>query len=260
MRLWIIPVLLLLVIGCDALPKREYKSAEKKWVKGDYLGALKGFEKIVEDHPESSVADDAYYWIGQIYYLHLREPRKALESFSIVVTKYPGSPYLIGAQEKIAEIQEKELTDYRQAIVEYQKLADISFDQEVIKRAYYKIGEVYFKMGDYEQARTEWDVFVKKYPKGSQTEEALFRIASTYFIEGRHREAINAYKVFLDTFPQSELALKARFDIASSWEEEGNLEKALEGFKEIEDLYPNKDAVRIKIRAIEERISLSADR
>jgi len=53
------------------------------------------------------------------------------------------------------------------------------------------------------------------------------------------------------------LALQAQFDIASSWEEEGNLEKALEGFKEIEHLYPNRDAVRIKIKAIEERMKLN---
>ena len=59
------------------------------WTDGDYKGALREYEKIIEDYPKSTVADDAYYWQGLTYYLSLNNTEAALNSFQTLVNKYP---------------------------------------------------------------------------------------------------------------------------------------------------------------------------
>ena len=41
-----IPLIIIIILfGCDAIPKRHFESAEKMWTDGDYKGALREYEK-----------------------------------------------------------------------------------------------------------------------------------------------------------------------------------------------------------------------
>jgi tol-pal system protein YbgF len=65
-----------------------YQSAKQAFDQGDSEAARKGFEEFIKRYPNSKNADNAQFWIGEIYY---REKwyEKAILEYQNVIEKYP---------------------------------------------------------------------------------------------------------------------------------------------------------------------------
>lgn len=65
-----------------------YRSAKQAFDLGDSEAARKGFEEFISRYPNSKNADNAQFWIGEIYY---REKwyEKAILEYQNVIEKYP---------------------------------------------------------------------------------------------------------------------------------------------------------------------------
>ena len=57
---------------------------------GDYVKASRGFRDFLQQYPDSNLAPNAYYWLGESYYATSNYP-VALEAFQRLVTRYPQS-------------------------------------------------------------------------------------------------------------------------------------------------------------------------
>mgnify|MGYP001275061637 CR=1 FL=1 len=53
-----------------------------------YLDAVTEFQTLINDFPDSELADDSQYNIGLCYFT-MNNFQKAIESFELVITKYP---------------------------------------------------------------------------------------------------------------------------------------------------------------------------
>ena len=65
-----------------------YRSAKQAFDQGDSEAARKGFQEFIKRYPKSKNADNAQFWIGEIYY---REKwyEKAILEYQNVIEKYP---------------------------------------------------------------------------------------------------------------------------------------------------------------------------
>jgi tol-pal system protein YbgF len=72
------------------MPTEAYNLAYNDYIKGNYDLALVGFQNYIAQFPDTSLSPDAHYWIGQIHYTR-KDYRKAIETFDLVVQKYPKS-------------------------------------------------------------------------------------------------------------------------------------------------------------------------
>ncbi len=65
-----------------------YRSAKQAFDQGDSEAARKGFQDFIKRYPNSKNADNAQFWIGEIYY---REKwyEKAILEYQNVIEKYP---------------------------------------------------------------------------------------------------------------------------------------------------------------------------
>ena len=65
-----------------------YTSAKQAFDRGDFETARKGFNQIITEYPKSEHADNAQFWIGEIYY---REKwyEKAILEYQKVIENYP---------------------------------------------------------------------------------------------------------------------------------------------------------------------------
>lgn len=80
--------------------RRIYENARAEYVNGQFQRAITKFTKFVEEHPESEFCGNAYYWKGESYYA-MSEWKQALKEFQTVATDYPNSWKEIDAQLKI---------------------------------------------------------------------------------------------------------------------------------------------------------------
>jgi len=71
-------------------PDALYNAAYADFSKGNYVLAIGGFEEYAERFPETALADNALYWVGECYYSQGSFDR-AIESFDRMLERYPES-------------------------------------------------------------------------------------------------------------------------------------------------------------------------
>jgi TolA-binding protein len=249
-------VLASLLSGCEIFDKQartDYDQATKRWYAGDYQTAVKMYVNLVKNHPFSPLADNALYWVGVTQFLYLNETDRSLETLRILLKKYPRRDMASAAQLQIAEIYELGYNDYPRAIEEYRRAAMYA-DKDVRERSLYSLAENLFRVGKIDEAKETWLLQVKEFPRGKRADIAFYRLGTTFFSRGVIDEAEAYYRRCLEISRDKEIAIKAKFALAQCLEAKENLQEALATYKEIAPHYPNRDAINIKIKALETRI------
>jgi tol-pal system protein YbgF len=77
--------------GDPAKESQEYESSLNQFKAGKYKEAAGGFAAFVQKYPDSSLAPNAQYWLGNAWYAQ-RDCKRAIEAQSVVTTKYADSP------------------------------------------------------------------------------------------------------------------------------------------------------------------------
>jgi tol-pal system protein YbgF len=85
----------------------------------DYPSAITRFKEFLRNYPQSNLAGNAAYWLGESYYL-TRDLDSAAASFRSVGEQYPKSPKVPDALVKlgITQVDQKRLTDARATLTE----------------------------------------------------------------------------------------------------------------------------------------------
>jgi tol-pal system protein YbgF len=99
--------------------KASYQAAFNLLKDGQYDRAIAAFQKFLATYPESSLADNAQYWLGEAFYVNKAYP-EALSAFQRVVDKYPQSRKLPDALLKIGycRYEMKQLDSAREVLTQ----------------------------------------------------------------------------------------------------------------------------------------------
>lgn len=250
-------LLLGLLAACSQGAKPMLTSAEALFARGDYLGAVREFERVTEQYPRSPEAGDALFWIGKIELLHVQDYQKAIEAFRNLVSGHPSHHQASEAQRLIAQIYDQKLNDSRLAIAEYQKLIQGFPDDSDLDEAQFRIGDAYFSLHSMEQARIEWEALTKRWPESTWSVEALYRIGNTYYVEERFEEALKIFRRVQSSYPESKVAVDARIGEAGCLEGLDRLEDALRAYTELLDLNQSTDLIEIRLKSLKDRMARS---
>lgn len=94
------------VLNADpAKESQVYEAALNQFKAGKYKEAAAGFAAFVQKYPDSTLAPNAQYWLGNAWYAQ-RNCNKAIEAQSVVTTKYAESPKASDAWLAIASCQQ----------------------------------------------------------------------------------------------------------------------------------------------------------
>jgi len=110
-----------------------YQWAKQAFDQGDFEVAREGFQKLIKRYPKSNNADNAQFWIGEIYY-----------------------------NEKW----------YEKAILEYQKVIENYPKGNKVQASLLKQGFSFFNLGDKANARLILTELIKKHPKSNEAKIA----------------------------------------------------------------------------------------
>lgn len=82
-----------------------YKKAEIYKKTNRYTEAAKMYQNIVEFYPTELYGDDALFKEAELYERNLNDKEKAKELYQEVLTKYPGSIYVVEARKRFRELR-----------------------------------------------------------------------------------------------------------------------------------------------------------
>ncbi|MCF8110348.1 MAG: tol-pal system protein YbgF [Desulfobacteraceae bacterium] len=122
-------------LGEDGL----YKAAKQAFDEGDHETAVEGFELFLEKFPDSDMADNARFWIGEVFFAE----------------KW-----------------------YEKAILEYEKVIKNYPEANKVPGAYLKQGMAFHKLGENANARLILQTLIQKYPDSKEAEIAKRQIAA----------------------------------------------------------------------------------
>ncbi|MGH9363417.1 MAG: tol-pal system protein YbgF, partial [Thermoanaerobaculia bacterium] len=77
-------------------PRALYNAAYNDYLKGNYDLAARGFQEYLAQFPATDLADNATYWIGEVYYRQGRY-RQAIDQYDEVMARYPRSDKVASA-------------------------------------------------------------------------------------------------------------------------------------------------------------------
>lgn len=81
-----------------------YNAAFKSLTSGDYVSASRGFRAYIQQYPDSALAPNAYYWLGESYYV-VQNYQLSLQTFQTLLATYPNSDKAPDALLKIGYAQ-----------------------------------------------------------------------------------------------------------------------------------------------------------
>jgi tol-pal system protein YbgF len=81
-----------------------YNAAFKSLTNGDYVAASRGFRAYIQQYPDSALAPNAYYWLGESYYV-VQNYQLSLQTFQTLLATYPNSDKAPDALLKIGYAQ-----------------------------------------------------------------------------------------------------------------------------------------------------------
>jgi len=129
--------------GAQASPpaseEKIYRMAKQAFDQGDAETAKKKFKELIEKYPKSERADNAQFWIGEIYY-----------------------------REKW----------YEKAILEYQKVIENYPNGNKVPASLLKQGLAFSSLGDKANARLILEELIRKYPKTNEAKIARDKLKS----------------------------------------------------------------------------------
>lgn len=90
--------------GDQAAAQASYDTAFKALRGGDYVQASRGFRTFIQQYPDSPLTPNAYYWLGESYYVTMNYP-VAAEAFQRLLAQYPQSDKAADAMLKLGYSQ-----------------------------------------------------------------------------------------------------------------------------------------------------------
>lgn len=115
-------VLLSQAVEDDTTPQQSYDAAFLLLKEGKYEASRRGFGRFLERFPQDALADNAQYWIGELYSVQ-KKYREALAAFNQVLVRWPTSTKVPASLLKIG-IAFSALGDLKNAHTSLTRLVD----------------------------------------------------------------------------------------------------------------------------------------
>jgi len=190
--------------GGSLSDEAQYYYAECHFKLKEYILAIAEYEKLIRMYPNSEFVDDAQFKIGLSNYklsprsaLDQTNTEKAIEEFQKFLEDFPGSPLVPKVNEYMKKCREKlarknfdngesyrKRALYRSALVYYDYVLDNYYDTRYAEKALWEKAECYRKLGNREQAKKFYQLYLEKYPKTSRAHKVKDLLSSLQTSEG----------------------------------------------------------------------------
>ncbi len=112
--------------GESYTPLSIFEGAKARLIRNDPMPAVVQVESLLSNYPDSSVAQEALYWLGHI--LETKDPNRATGHYTALMKRFPESENAVAASIALGDIAYRSKR-YRQAIMVYTAAAEKAPDQ-----------------------------------------------------------------------------------------------------------------------------------
>ena len=195
--------------------KSDIMTAYSLYQNNEIKKSISKLKIFIEMNPNDEFSDYAHYLLAMCYYIQVsnqgRDPSlsiKALNSFMLIITKYPNSKYARDSKLKIQYIKNS--------------LANNELD----------IGKFYLKKNAPASSIKRFKSILLNYQNTSSIPETLYRLTEAFLMIGLKKEAVKSDAVLKYNFPNSEWTnlSKSILSDSSSSDEKKSLTSSIKNY------------------------------
>lgn len=235
--------------------KIEFTRAEEASRKNDHSSAFKHYKAVVEKHTKTPLAIQAAKEAARISRYHLKKHHDAASFYKHLILYSASTQDRVEAQRQLADLYFTEMSDYRQAIIEFSRLLDLTNlkDEEFNYRL--SIARCYFYLSNFYQAKVETDTILSRGYNKEMLFDALLLKANIFLTEKKHDDAVETLREIMAKYPDRAKSGSIGLILAVTYEEQKSFAKAIETLESIRDTYPKKAFIEGRIKILKERQS-----
>ena len=261
-----------------------FEAGKKAFQDGLYVMAGRNFRQLVDQYPDSPLADDAdylsgvsdfyleefrsciaaldnyagkyprsdnnrrvSYWLGSAHF-QLQNYPDALSHLKAQVEKYPDEQPYFDHSLLLKGMVEENLSNWAAARSSYGRLLERESAQYLWPEALYRVGGLALRFSDYSEALTAFARILIEFPNSQYAGEAVFFVGECNFFLGRYAEAERSYRTVLAAEPPPEQQETGLYRLAIILAEQGRGVEALEFCDELELRFPRGQYIDLLIR------------
>jgi TolA-binding protein len=272
------PVLLLLIAPLSGLRAQSadslFEAGRKAFQQQSFLMAGRSFGQLVEQYPDSPLADDAdylkglsafylgdyaacintlrnygrkyprsanlsrvSYWLGNAAF-QLGQYREALARFQSQVQDYPEESGYLEQSLLLMGMSQEKLGAWNEAGASYRRLVERPSASSLWPEALFRLGGVQLRGGEYASSLTCFTRILVEFPQSPFSAEAVFYAAESAFFLGRYPEAEKRYRTALAGHLEDAQWETALFRLATVLAAEGKPAESLQAIEELTLRFP----------------------
>jgi Tol biopolymer transport system component/TolA-binding protein len=116
-----------MLLPLDDAQLKLFAEAERKLLNGDFNASIAAHRKFTAEFPRTKAAEFLSFEMGRIFFEHMQQPAKALETYRRALKDYPGSEYAMEAHASLVDIYRSQ-RKWRQALAEVEKVLELCDD------------------------------------------------------------------------------------------------------------------------------------
>ena len=161
----------------EALPAERHSEILQKlgvslFKIGKTEDAILIFNRVVNEALSKNAGAEALLWLGKCY-ARLGDDDSLLNSYQAIFKRYSESEWMDDALFAAADFYSNK-NDFKKAISYYKKLAEGFPESALSEQAYWYIGWLNYRLGNYKEAAVSLDEFLFKYPQSEYINRVLY--------------------------------------------------------------------------------------
>ncbi len=216
----------------------DYLSAVSDFYLGEFRGCLATLENYTRMYPRSPNNRRVSYWLGSAYF-QLQDYRQALDCLEEQIDSYPGEQPYFDHSLLLKGMVEENLSEFYSARESYSRLVASPSARSLWPQALYRWGAVELRLGNYASALTSFTRILVEFPASPYATEAVFFSGECSYFLGRYAEAERSYHAVLSGEPDLEKRETALYRLAAIMAEQGRHAEALASCEELELRFPD---------------------
>ena len=216
-----------------------YRAALSQGLTTDYAGKINSLRKLINNYPNSSYANQAYYEMGRSY-VEQELFNEAISSFETLTKRVPKSNLARRATAEIAMIHNR-LGNQQTAINTYKKIIRDYPQSEEAQIAAQDLKSIYVEMGQIE----EYAIYAASTPgmkamESSERDTLTYIAAEKIYSRGEITEAKQQFESYLKSFPNGSFAVNSHYYLGVIYNNNNEQQEALTHFEKLLSFPDNK--------------------
>lgn len=185
--------------------------------KKNYEKADEYFDRIAREYPEFERGDEILFLVGKGFEDD-EEDARALVTYERLLAQYPGTKHAEDILQRIGEIHFEDAR-YDSSLLAYQRLADVTRDDQIFLEASLRAGQSEVRQGKYGEAIRRYESLIPENPRELQdTPRIWIQLAEACNLEGDHDRALDVLDRVIEIYGGTTQGVEALFQMGYTYE------------------------------------------